>query len=160
MQAQVQMGKKTYINVDENDPLIKEFKDAMNASPRKDFIMDMSVGFVYVDPYISVTKVVRVRKANSTEKMYGSVDFIVEVSLKKFERLNNVERQYWLSVICEKMDFSVDKEGNKKPKIRKPDMAFFSQLEEQFGENIRKSVSEQNYNYFGGEKDDAYNVEF
>lgn len=156
----VKIGKKTYSDVQDNDSIIREWKTALDNSPRKDLVMELNTKFVVVDPYISVTKVIRVRKANATEKMFSGADVIVEISAKKFERLNNVQRQFWLSCACERIDFTVDKEGNKKVVLRKPDASYYSQLEDQFGEEVRRSVCEENYKFFSGEKENAYNVEF
>lgn len=157
---QVKVGKKTYIRIEDNDPFMKEWKDALDASPRKDMVMQMKIGFIWVDPYVSVTKVVRVRKAAPTELLAGGNDIIVELSFKKFERLSNIERQFHLSCVCEKIDFTVDKEGVQKVKLRKPDRAYYSQLEEQFGSSVREAICEQNFKYHSGEKENAYNVEF
>ena len=157
---EVKIGKKVYKDIPETDSIMKDWKNALDNSPRKDLIMELTTKFVMVEPYVSVTKVIRVRKSNATEKMFSGADVIVEISEKKFERLNNIQRQFWLSCACERIDFTVDKEGNKKVVLRKPDASYYSQLEDQFGEEIRKSVCEENYKFFSGEKENAYNVEF
>lgn len=157
---QVKIGKKTYIKIEDNDPFMALWKQELDTNPRKDMIMEMKLAFVWVEPFVSVTKVVRVKKASQTELLYGNADIIIEISLKKFEQLTTQIQQFHIACICERIDFTVDKEGVKKVKLRKPDRSYYGAVEEKFGASVREAACTANFQYHSGEKENVYDVEF
>lgn len=130
------MSEKTFTE----DESIKSLADSIIEESKLDYLNNVRIKYLIVDPCISKTCAAKCIKSNKEVEFFSDSDYIIEVSQNVWDKVDDTMRKYLIKHQLLHILLVPNKSGIIKFKIVKHDVSDFSTTINEFGSDISKNL--------------------
>jgi hypothetical protein len=151
----VKQGKKEFRIADKNEQVWTLFKEIF---PQAEYFHEIDgravIDIVWVEPMISKSKPIVVKKGGVGEKLYGGADFRIDIGTEIWGKLNDDQRKYLLLHAANHLAGGENKSGEFKFRLNRHDFGDFNINMERYGSDVRQEIARANYELYKDQEKD------